>query len=93
MIIENGVKILNCSACIEDNILFYHVDTDLNICKYKYFEKQCVVKYCKTCRPGNNYFCQECLPADYEVSSLTGACILKADTILALCIDHDQRDA
>ena len=79
MIIENGVKILNCSACIEDNILFYHVDTDLNICKYKYFEKQCVVKYCKTCRPGNNYFCQECLPADYEVSSLTGACILKAD--------------
>ena len=79
MIIENGVKILNCSACIEDNILFYHVDTDLNICKYKYFEKQCVVKYCKTCRPGNNYFCQECLPSDYEVSSLTGGCILKAD--------------
>lgn len=84
MIIENGVKKINCTECIEDNILFYDIDTDLNICKYKYFEKQCVVKYCKTCRPGNNYFCQECLPSDYEVSSLTGGCILKAERVPAV---------
>ena len=79
MTIENGVKKINCTECIEENILFYHADTDLNICKYKYFEKQCVVKYCKKCIPGNNYFCQECLPSDYEVSPLTGGCILKVD--------------
>ena len=51
----------------------------MNICKYKYFEKQCVVKYCKTCVPGNNYYCQECLPANYEVSALTGGCVRKVD--------------
>ena len=80
MIINNGAIKLNCTECIEDNVLHYHKDTDLHICKYKYFEKQCVVKYCKTCVPGNNYFCQECLPADYEVSALTGSCVKKMDT-------------
>ena len=84
MIIENGVIKLNCSDCIEDNILYYHVDTDLNICKYKYFEKQCVVKYCKTCVPGNNYFCSECLPSNYEVSPLTGGCVRKTDKVPAV---------
>ena len=69
----------NCTECIEDNILYYHKDTDMNICKYKYFEKQCVVKYCKTCVQGNNYYCQECLPANYEVSALTGGCVRKVD--------------
>ena len=81
MIIENGVKKLNCTQCIEDNILHYHEDTGLNICKYKYFEKQCVVKYCKTCRPDNNYFCSQCLPSNYEVSPLTGACVRKTDNV------------
>ena len=80
MIIEDGVTKLNCTECIEDNILYHHKDTDLHICKYKYFEKQCVVKYCKTCTPGNNYFCSECLPSNYEVSPLTGACIRKTES-------------
>ena len=80
MIVEDGVIKINCTECIEDNVLYYHKDTDLNICKYKYFEKQCVVKYCKTCMPGNNYYCQECLPTNYEVSPLTGACIRKMET-------------
>ena len=79
MIIEGGQEKLNCTKCIEDNILYYHKDSNMNICKYKYFEKQCVVKYCKTCMPGNNYFCSVCLPADYEVSPLTGGCIKKME--------------
>ena len=80
MIIDSSTIKLNCTECSEDNILYYHKDTGLHICKYKYFEKQCVVKYCKTCMPGNNYFCQECLPTNYEVSPLTGGCIRKMET-------------
>ena len=76
---EDGTLKLNCTECIEDNILYYHKDTDLNICKYKYFEKQCVIQYCKTCVPGNNYFCAECLPSNYEVSQLTGGCVRKME--------------
>ena len=79
MIIEKGEKKLNCSECVEDNILYYHKDIKANICKYKYFEKECIVKYCKTCTPGNNYFCSVCLPADYEVSPLTGGCVKKME--------------
>ena len=55
------------------------MDTDLNICKYKYFEKECVVKYCKKCIKGNNYFCAECLPSNYKVSPLSGSCIRKTE--------------
>ena len=76
---EEGVKKLNCTECIEENVLHYHKLTDLNICKYKHYEKECVVSYCKTCVPGNNYFCSECLPSNYEVSPLTGACIRKME--------------
>ena len=80
MIINNdGTIKLNCTECIEDNIIYYHKDSNMNICKYKYYEKQCVVKYCKTCLNGNNYFCSECLPADYEVSPLTGGCVKKVE--------------
>ena len=55
----------------------YHVDTNSYICRYVHYEKNCVVKYCKTCRRDNNYFCEECLPADYEVNPITGACVKK----------------
>ena len=78
-VIKNGVIINNCTECKEDNILYYHVDTDLNICKYKYFEKECVIKYCKKCVKGNNYFCEECLPSNYKVNPLSGSCIRKTE--------------
>ena len=76
---ENGTDKYNCTACIEDNVLYYDKDSDVHSCRYKYYEKQCVVKYCKTCVPGNNYFCSVCLPADYEVSPLTGGCVKKME--------------
>jgi hypothetical protein len=81
LVMENGTKILNCTSCIEDNVLTYNKDIDINHCRYKYFEKQCVIKYCKKCVPGNNFVCQECLPSDYEVSPLTGGCKLKEDKV------------
>ena len=78
-IVEDSKVKNNCTECVEDNVLHYHKDTDAYICRYKFYEKQCVVKYCKTCVPGNNYFCSLCLPADYEVSPLTGACVKKME--------------
>ena len=75
---ESGDK-YNCTECIDDNIVYYHKDTNTNICRYKFYEKECVVKYCKTCMPGNNYFCSLCLPADYEVNPLTGGCVKKME--------------
>lgn len=80
MIIENDGSIKhNCTECVEDNVLYLNKDRNMHYCKYKHYEKECVVKYCKSCVPGNNYFCQVCLPADYEVSALTGGCVKKMD--------------
>ena len=76
---NDKMKNFNCTECIEENVLHLNKDTNMHYCKYKYYEKNCVVKYCKTCVPGNNYFCQVCLPADYEVSALTGGCIKKME--------------
>ena len=76
----NNENKYNCTECIEDNKLYYHKDTNINTCKYKFYEKQCVVKYCKECMPGNNYFCSICLPADYAVNPLTGGCERKMET-------------
>ena len=84
MIIENGIEIFNCSKCIKDNNLTYHSDTNSYTCKYISYEKQCVIKYCRTCMRDNNYFCSECLPANFEVNPLTGGCIRKADKVPAV---------
>ena len=79
MIVDNNNIKLNCLKCLEDNIIYHHNDSDYHICRYKYYEKECVVKYCKTCALGNNYFCSQCLPVDYEVNPLTGGCVLKLE--------------
>ena len=77
MKVINKTIILNCTKCKENNNLTYHKDTDSNICRYTYYQKNCAVKYCKTCQKDNNYFCQECLPTDYEVNPITGSCVKK----------------
>ena len=82
--VENGVIKLNCTQCDENSVLKYHVDTNSYICRYVHYEKNCVVKYCKTCRTDNNYFCQECLPTDYEVNPITGTCVKKSPRVPAI---------
>jgi hypothetical protein len=64
--------------------LKYHVDTNSYICKYIYYEKNCVAKYCKTCKRDNNYFCESCLPTDYEPNPITGVCVKKTEKIPAI---------
>ena len=42
-----------------------------------FYSKKCIVKNCKTCKYGNNYFCSQCLLDNYEVNSATGSCVKK----------------
>ena len=81
---NNDVILLNCTKCDVNSTLTYHVDTNSNICRYQHYEKKCVVKYCKTCRTDNNYFCESCLPTDYEVNKITGACVKKTEKVPAI---------
>ena len=81
---DGDVIKINCTKCYEENILKYHVDTNSYICKYIYYEKNCVAKYCKTCKRDNNYFCESCLPTDYEPNPITGVCVKKTEKIPAV---------
>jgi hypothetical protein len=81
---ENGVIVINCTKCDINNTLTYHIDTNSNICRYMHYEKNCVVKYCKTCRTANNYFCEACLPTNYEVNKITGSCVKKTEKVPAI---------
>ena len=80
---ENKIKI-NCTKCRENNNLTYHSDTNSIICRYIHYEKNCVAKYCKTCKKDNNYFCEACLPADYEPNPITGVCVKKTEKVPAI---------
>ena len=80
---QNKIKI-NCTKCRENSNLTYHVDTNSFICRYNYYEKNCVAKYCKTCKRDNNYFCEACLPADYEPNPITGVCVKKTEKVPAI---------
>ena len=43
-----------------------------------------MVKYCKSCKNGNYFFCNECLLSNYEVNSLTGECVEKSEVVPAI---------
>ena len=81
---EGDILKINCTKCSENNTLKYHEDTNSYICKYVHYEKNCVAKYCKTCRKDNNYFCESCLPTDYEVNPITGVCVKKTEKVPAV---------
>ena len=79
---NNLSAIYSCQECAEGNILVHYIDLpELEYCKYIHYEKTCMVKYCKTCRRGNNYFCEECMLEDYEVNPASGACIKKMEKV------------
>ena len=84
MIKENEIMKFNCTKCSKNNSLIYDNDTNSFICRYQFYEEECVIKYCRTCEKGNNYFCQKCLPSNYEVNPLTGDCVRKTDKVPAI---------
>ena len=43
-----------------------------------------MVKYCKSCKDYDNYFCSVCLSSDYVVNQLTGSCVKKAEIVPAI---------
>ena len=45
-----------------------------------------MVKYCKTCKNNNNYFCNECLLSNYEVNNLSAECVEKSEVVPAITL-------
>ena len=84
MIQENQIMKFNCTKCKENNDLKYYEDINSFICTNTFYEekqKECIIKYCRVCEEDNNYFCKVCLPSNYEVNPLTGACVKKTDKV------------
>ena len=81
---KDGIEKYDCLTCSYENERMYDFDAEIHYCLYKNIAKKCVVKYCKTCKSGNNYFCNECLLSNYEVNSLTGSCVEKTEVVPAI---------
>jgi len=76
---EEGRPFYNCTKCLNESkfVRKVYLDYDLRVCAYYNYSKYCMVKNCKTCKYGNNYFCSQCLLDNYEVNPATGSCIKK----------------
>ena len=81
---ENGIEKYDCIKCAKDNNLIYNGDLDIHYCQYVNKASKCVVKFCRSCKDHDNYFCSVCLLSDYEVNKLTGACVKKAEIVPAI---------
>ena len=83
--ISNGQQIYNCTECLKDNNLIYNNQLKIYYCSYNNSSSEnCLVDYCKSCLPGNNYFCQNCVTSNYEINQFSGSCVLKMDRIPAI---------
>ena len=76
---NEGNEIFTCNKCEKENKFIYIADRDIKICQYFRYDKKCMVKDCKTCKDGNNYFCSVCLLDSYEVNPVTGSCVKKME--------------
>ena len=78
MKLDDDKVIYQCTKCMD--VAYSKYDKDLNIyyCSYNKTTKgSCLVKFCKDCVNGNNYFCSSCFNDDYEVNPYTGSCVKK----------------
>jgi hypothetical protein len=72
----------SCTKCSKDNILVNDYFGNYSYCRTNYtydYTPKCMVKYCKECQPGNNYFCEKCISSSYSVNPLTGSCVKKEE--------------
>ena len=76
---NEGNEIFTCNKCEKENKFIYVADRNLTICQYIKYDKKCMVKDCKTCKNGNNYFCSKCLLDNYEVNPASGSCVKKTE--------------
>ena len=74
---KGNILFYNCTKCLNGANFTYKVDLNMTICPYFNYSKYCMVKNCKFCKYGNNYFCSQCLFDNYEVNPVTGSCIEK----------------
>ena len=81
---KHGIEKYDFDDRFKENKLIYYSDADIHYCLYANIAKKCMVKYCKTCKATNNYFCNECLLYNYEVNSLNGSCVEKSSIVPAI---------
>ena len=72
---EKGVRHFNCTKCTDNAKFIYKADINDIICVHFEYSQHCMVKNCRTCKNGNNYFCSQCLLENYEVNPATGSCV------------------
>ena len=79
-IIDKKIK-FTCTSCIgEKYIPVYHEIDRVNYCLDSN-DTSCMAKNCKTCREGDNYFCEICEYENYVVNEITGACVEKIESV------------
>ena len=78
---KDGIEKYDCIKCIDNNKLVYNYENNIKYCQYFQIIQKCMVKYCKNCEYGNNYFCNKCMSSNYEVDRLTGQCVEKTEQV------------
>ena len=73
----NGEIRINCTSCQKNYIEFTHSDSNSIFCRPLDYSETCVVKYCKSCKKYNNFFCESCIYPNHEVNPISGSCIKK----------------
>ena len=81
---RDGIEKYDCLKCNYNNELVYDKELNISFCQYENKIEKCMVKYCRTCKNNDNYFCSICTSSNYEVNSLTGSCVNKTDVIPAI---------
>ena len=77
--------IYQCTKCMDVAYPKYDKDLKIFYCSYnKKTKGSCLVKFCKDCINGNNYFCSSCFNNDYEVNPYTGSCVKKTKEVPAI---------
>ena len=75
-------KVLTCTKCLDKAYSKYDDDLKAVYCSInKKTKGSCLVKFCKDCVNGNNYFCKSCFNDDYEVNAYTGSCVKKTKVV------------
>ena len=74
--IKKGEEFYNCTTCEENYFSTINKETNMSYCKEQKDKSICQVYFCQKCDENNGNICEQC-SSDYEVSSITGACIKK----------------
>ena len=78
---KDGIEKYDCLKCYGDTKLKYDKKTKIHYCENNNMAKKCMVKYCKVCQNGNNFFCSECISNNYIINKISGKCVEKSRVV------------